>query len=287
MKAAQIETRDRLNQEGDENSVAASLIRTKKLDIKKEVKKTDRAKQAEESVLVRKEDADGFADGFSQRHGNREYRINPRLLSELAEDLGIGINEDSKPEEMISFIRGRMTVDGERPDVAIVDKAFEFLIEMTRVQADKTTGIPRERFENIQKNLEAAKLKHYTTETNAADIQVSQKIIGAVDAVVETTGQSVKATLEHYRDVVHNPPDLQTLRKYFEPKGYKEMIFELSGLNTFLGGNLKRKNLESPELSQLVSAARKMQALTGVFEQIKQRLTTLKSFLGLSGVLKS
>ena len=287
LKAGQVaENTKNLLSEAEDNSAMGIQIRTKKLDIKKDAK-TEKAKQAQESVLVRKEDADGMADGFSQRHGNREYRIDPRLLSQLAEDVGIGINEHSKLEEMISFVRKRMTVDRESPDVAIVDKAFEFLIEMTRLQADKATGVAKERLENIQKNLEAAKFKHFTTETNAADIQVAQKIIGAVDAVVETTGQPVKATLDHYRDVVHNPPDIQTLRKYYETKGYREMILELSGLNTFLGGNLKRKNLESPELGQLVSAARKMQGILGVFEQIKLRLTTLRSFLGLSGVMKS
>ncbi len=80
-------------------------------------------------MLIRKEDADGLADGFSQRHGNREYRLNPHLLSQLAEDVGIGIHEYSNIDEMISFIRLRMTIDNQKPDVAIIDKAFEFLIE--------------------------------------------------------------------------------------------------------------------------------------------------------------
>src|SRR4029077_1482810 len=102
---------------------------------------------------------------------------------------------------------------------------------------------------------------------------------------VEKTGQTVKDTLDHYRDVVHNPPDLQTLRKFYEVKGYKAMVLELKGLNTYLGGNFKRSNLESPELGQLASAARKMQALLGVFRQSKTHIPTMESYLSLNGVV--
>jgi hypothetical protein len=277
-----IASQEKLLDEALDNSAMGIQIRTQKLEKKKEVK-TEKAKQVKESVLVRKEDADGLADGFSQRQGNREYRLDPRLLSQLAEDLGIGIHEKSNPDEVIAFIRRRMTVDGQIPDVAIVDKAFEFLLEATYAYLAMAMGEAKEKLETIYKNLESAKLKHFAE--HADNIQVTQKIIGAVDAVVEKTGQSVKETLDRYRDVVHNPPDLQTLRKFYEAKGYKAMILELKGLNTYLGGNLKRKNLESPELAQLAIAVRKMQGLLGVFRQTKAQIPSMESYLALNGVL--
>lgn len=273
---------DKLQDEALDNSAMGIQIRTQKLEKKKEVR-TEKAKQVEESVLVRKEDADGLADGFSKRQGNREYRLDSRLLSQLAQDVGIGINEESNLDQMIAFIRGRMTVDGKSPDVAILDKAFEFLIEAVRAQiAAESDQFAKERLNKILKNIEAAKLKHF--KAHADKIQVAEKIIGAVDAVVEATNQTLAETLERYRDIVHNPPDLQTLRKFYEGKGYKAMMLELKGLNTYLGGNLKRTNLEGPELAQLRGSVIKMQSLLGIFRQAKAHTTTIESYLDLNNV---
>jgi LPS O-antigen subunit length determinant protein (WzzB/FepE family) len=263
LKANQVAvSQDKLQDESEDNSAMGIQIKTRKLENKKETK-TEKAKQVRESVLVRKEDADGLADEFSQRQGNREYRIDPRLLSQLAEDLGIGIHENSHFDEMVSFIRRRLTVDGQSPDVAIVDKAFEFLLETARSHIITATGPAKERLANIYRKLEDAKFKYF--ENHATEIQVAQNIIGAVDAVVERTGQTVKEALDRYRDVVHNPPDIQTLRKFYQIKGYKAMILELKGLSSYLGGNFKRTNLENPELMQLASAAKKMQAILNIF----------------------
>jgi hypothetical protein len=270
--------------EAEDNSAMGIQIRTKKIEIKKELK-SEKAKQAQESVLVRKEEADGLADGFSRRQGNREYRLDFHLLSELAEDLGIGINENATAEEIIAFVRRRLSVDGQSPDVVIIDKAFEFLIEVSQVQIGIAEGQAKERLGNILSLIESAKFKHF--EQNTVEIQVAQKIIGAVDAVVERTGRSVKETLNQYREIVHNPPELQTLRKFYEVKGYKAMILELKGLSAYLGGNFKRSNLESPELGQLASAARKMQALLGVFRQSKTHIPTMESYLKMNGVLEA
>ncbi len=276
VEAAQAASQKKLLDEAEDNSAMGIQIKTQKLEGKKQIK-TEKAKQAQDSVLIRKEDADGLADGFSQRQGNREYRIDPRILSQLAEDLGIGIHEKLNADDMILFIRRRMTVDGQSPDVSVVDKAFEFLLEATRSQAGKSTGIAKERLENIYKSIEIAKNKHF--EANSVEIQVAQKIIGAVDAVVTTTGQTVKETLDRYRDVVHNPPDIQALRKFYQMKGYKAMILELKGLSTYLGGNFKRTNLETPEMIQLASAARKMQTLLNVFRLTKEHTRRTENFL--------
>jgi hypothetical protein len=277
-------SQDTLRSEAEGNFTAAGIAkRSTKLEPRKEVKKSEK-KDVKESVLVRKEDADSLADGFSQRQGNHEYRLDSRVLSQIvAEELGAGIHENSDPDTIIGLIRTRLMVDGQAPDVAFIDKAFEFLLEVSSIQLTKVTGADKERLKKIINKLEMAKNKHF--DSNAIEIQVAQKIIGAVDAVATKTGQSVKETLDRYRDVVHNPPDLQTLRKFYEAKGYKAMVLELKGLNSYLGGNLKRANLENPELAQLAGAARKMQALLGVFRQSKSHVPTMESYLELNGIL--
>lgn len=267
-------------------AMASKAAKTnKRLERSPTAAKTEKAKRAQESVLVRKEDADSLAGEFSQRQGNREYRLKPATLSQLIyEELGVGIHEDSHPDQIIAIVRKRLFDSGEAPDVAIVDKAMEFLLEAVQSQMKYSVGDDKTRLEKIHKKIETAKNKHF--ESHAVEIQVAQKIIGAVDAVVETTGQTVKEALDHYRDVVHNPPDIQTLRKFYEGKGYKAMVLELKGLSTYLGGNFKRTNLDNPELAQLAAAARKMQALLGVFRHSKTlRGTTMMTYLKSKGQL--
>jgi hypothetical protein len=282
-ESAQDASEDKLFAEQLENTPVGIQIRSQKLQKKQEIK-TEKAKQAQESILIRKEDADELANEFSQRQGNKEYHLDARSLSQLvAEELGAGINEDSDPDDIITLIRNRMSINGQTPDVSIVDKAFEFLLEVNNSQINKVIGVDKERLTKILNKIEVAKTKHF--DANAIEIQVAQKIIGAVDAVVVKTGQTVKETLDRYRDVVHNPPDIQSLRKFYEVKGYKFMILELKGLSTYLGGNFKRKNLDNPELAQLASSARKMQALLGVFRQSKGHIPMMESYLELNGVL--
>ncbi len=282
-EASQEVSEEKLQTEAQENSVMGMAIRSQKLQRKEEFK-TEKAKQAQQSVLVRKEDADELADQFSGRQGNREYHLDPLLLSQLAQDLGSEITENTAPEEIINIIRKRMSVNGQDPDVSIVDKTFEFLLELTRTKLNLAVGNDKTRLTTLYQKIEVAKDQHFNS--NSIAIQVAQKIIGAVDSVATMTGMTIKETLDRYREVVHNPPDLQTLRKYYESKGYKAMILELKGLNSYLGGNLKRTNLENPELAQLANAARKMQALLGVFRQAKiHQSTTMESYLELQGVL--
>ena len=279
-------SQESLQGEAAESSAMGIQIRTQRLVGKEEVKKPDKEQRAQESVLVRKEEADRLGGEFSQRQGNKEYHLDPLVLSQLiAEELGVGINEKSEPAEIIAIIRTRMSVNGEAPDVAMVDKAFEFLMEVTRTKLTTASETDKPRLAALYTKIEEAKNKHF--ESNSIAIQVAQKIIGAVDAVATTTGQPIKATLDRYREVVHNPPELQALRKEYEQKGYKGMMLELKGLNNYLGGNLKKNNLENPELSQLASAARTMQALLGVYRQSKAHIPTMESYLELHGIFES
>lgn len=278
---------EKLSKAQDENGMLGVKAQTKKLESSKKDLKTDKAKRVKESILVRKGDADDLADQFSGRQGNREYHIDPRLLSLLAQSLGVDFDENASPDEMIALIRDRMAKNGKKPDVAIVDKSFEFLLEATRAQIGKATGIERTRLEAIYVNIETAKAKHF--ESYSIDIEVAHHVIGAVDAVVQATGISVEETLDRYRYVVHNPQDIQTLRKDYEAKGgYKYLVKDLkTGFWPFLGGNFKRTNLDNPELIQLAIAARKMQALLGVFRQTKAHFPTMISYLKSKDVVET
>lgn len=270
----------------DESGVNMLKHQEKELRAKKKPK-VEETKGIQESVLVRKGDADALAEGFCKRQGNIEYHLAARLFSELAQSLGGKINENSQPDEIISFIRRQLTVDGQSPDAAIVDKAFEFLIEVAAGQMSKSTGETKERFGNILIKIESAKVKHF--EAHAVDIQVAQKIIGAVDAVVKETGQTVKQTLDHFRDLIHNPPTLQEVRKSYEAKkgGYNEMMNEFKPLNTYLGSNFKRPDLEGPEIARLASTTRMMQAIIDVFRLTKGSLIVIEKYLNKMGAFES
>lgn len=284
LEANEVEaTQEDLLEETLDNSAVAIQNKTLKV-IEKRDSKAEKIKEVKESVLVRKEDADTLADDFTRK--NKEYRFPGDFLSELAQDIGTAIREDSSPDSIIAFIVQRLRDKGANSDPLFIDKSLEFLIEVTKSQISKTPkGTSKERLQKILTNLKLAKEKHYAE--NAQKIETAEKIIGAVNSVVDETGETVDHTLNHYRDIVHNPPELQTVRKLYEEKGYEFMLKELKGLSRYLGTNFKRDNLENAELGQLANAARKMQALLGVYRQSKTALSTLENYLSIQGLFET
>jgi hypothetical protein len=144
---------EKFQKEAEENFSAAGInIRLQKLERRSEVK-TEKAKQAKESVLVRKEDADGMADQFSGRNGNREFQLSLFLLSLLAQEIGSKLNENTAIDEIIHFVSQGMSTDGINSDPAIVDKTFEFLLEVTQYRIGQSEGSDQERLTilNLQK----------------------------------------------------------------------------------------------------------------------------------------
>jgi hypothetical protein len=288
LKAHQIDAnQDKLQAEAEDNSAIAIAHRQKKLEFRKSEGKVEKVKRVEYSVLIRKEEADSFADQFSKREENRPYvliGLDPKLLSQLVyEELGTGITEEISPDEVIAIVRQRMSVDGASPDVSIVDKALQFLIEMTERKIKTVSKTEKEHLSKIQTRIEKAKVYYETI--YEVELRLAPELIEAASHLSESTKEGVRKSFERCREIVHNPPDLQAMRKYYEGKGYKAMLLELKGLSAYLGGNFKRKNLDHPELAQLASAARKMQALLGVFRQSKIHLSSMESYLELSGVL--
>lgn len=276
-------TEEDLLDETLDNSALAIQNKTLKV-IEKRDAKAEKAKEIKESVLVRKEDADTLADDFAQR--NKEYRLDKDLLSELAQDIGVAIREDSTPDGIIAFIVQKLESKGANTDPLFINKSLEFLIEAAKAQISKTPkGPAKARLQKILDNLIQAKEKYYTE--NKSKIETAEKIIGAVHSVVDETGEKVDLALNHYRDIVHNPPELQAMRKLYEEKGYDFMLKELKGLSRYLGANFKRDNLENAELGQLANAVRKMQALLGVYRQSKISLNTIENYLSNQGCFET
>lgn len=76
LKANQIDAnQDKLQAEAEDNSAIAISHRHKKLDLRKNDGKIDKVRRVEYSVLVRKEEADSFADQFSKRKENLPYLL--------------------------------------------------------------------------------------------------------------------------------------------------------------------------------------------------------------------
>lgn len=277
----QTETDDRL-----ESQNITIAIRQKKLLRPTDARSIERTKRVQGSIFIRKGEADELADQFSGRQGNKEYHLDPRLLSHLAEEeLGVGIDEETSPDKIIEIIQNRMTVQDRVPDVSIVDKAFEFLIEVAEQKLKNAATEDKPRISKMLEHLTTGKNKHL--ERHKIDIEVAQKIIGAVDAVSRETGMDLSEVLGLYRNRIHNPPDLQTLRKYYEEKGYKFMKLELKGFSSFVGKDFKRKDLENAELNQLAQSVRQMQALLGVVRQAKNRCPIMEHYLEVNGILSN
>lgn len=273
-----------LKEQGENATESIHTIRLKKAEPKSREVKIERKENAQESVLVRKEDANRQADEFSQKRGNREYRLDSRILSALlSEDLGTGIHEEADEATILGIIRSRMTVNGKIPDAGMVDKAFEFLLEGSRAQLPKLTGADKERLNRIIGKIEAAKNQH--AEIYAAAIQVTQNIIGAVDAVATGTDQDVPTLLGRYSDVVANTPDAQTLLKAYPRKDiYKHLRSEFQSLSRYLNDALKEPDVERPYLVQLNKYTRVLQAELHVFHRANERLKPMKPYLESHGM---
>jgi hypothetical protein len=277
---------EKLQFEETENTPVGMSIKSSKLE-KPEKAKTEKAERAQESVLLRKEEADGLADSFSRRQGNREYRLEPVRLSALAQLLGSEIKEDSDETAIINTIRGQLTVNGKEPDTAFVDKTLDFLIEVTRIQLGKSQGPLKERVQKILERLESTKANYSLL--HQKDLLISQTIMPGIAAMTDVTGINHADTLTHYRNSINNPQTIQDIRKHCEQIGYKAAFKEAKEYLSFVGGNTKQVALNSREdtavMVRLTSEIRKMQAIFGVPREAKKQDGIIYKQLALKGII--
>jgi hypothetical protein len=245
---------------------------------------SERVIDVEESVLVRKEDAKGFAQDFSGKNPN--YLLDITLLIKLVQSLGLetGINEETSPQDIIAAIQKEMTVDGKSPSPAIVDKVFEFLLETTQTQMKRTTiAADKASLGAIYKKIEEAKGQYFKEYAKA--IQTGHDIIEPIHAVAKKTNENISATLDQYVNIVHNPVDIPTLRRRFETMNYETMVKHVKELSKYFRNDFQRNNMENPELMQLVRAVKQLQGIVGVFRQSQAQIPVLDSYLELTGIL--
>lgn len=257
----------------DEASASGIMVKTQKLQKRGDVK-VEKNKESPESRLVRKEDADQSADQFANRDDNKQYHLDPLILSQLVlEELGLGINEKSDPADIVEIIRRRMSGKGEVINAGMIDKGLEFLLDITKQQIATANPVIKERLSLIYNRIETARLKY--VEEHKEEIKICSNIIGAVDAVIGTTGEGVHEKLEEYRNFVHNPPGIYELLHQYEKehKSYTHIVKEFKSLSHYIGSNLKRDSLENAELGRLAQAARKMQAILGTYKAAKEQST--------------
>ncbi len=286
-----------LKQELDENSTMGMTLRNKKLEKPEKSVKIEKAQRVQESVLVRKDEADGFAESFSQRDGNRQYQMDKLKLSELAQQLGEGITENTSFEDILKLLQEKLnrfdplTNALLPPDVSELDKAFEFLLEVTQYKMNRATGDTKERLARLLKHLKEAKDTHF--KANEAAIKTAQNIIEVASGVMSETGRSAGQVLSQMRDIINNPLDVQGKRKHYEQNGgYEAMIKDAKGFYHVIGENLKRVKLnlateyratlpalENAELLRLNDETKTLQAATRVPIQFKLNIKTIEGYL--------
>lgn len=246
--------------------------------------RTEKAQRAQESVLVRKEEADGLADGFTKREGNRQFRLDPDQLSRLAQALGKEITEATDNETIIAFVRNTLFTGEHAPDVAQIDRTFDFLLEVVRFKMNKATGTQKESLQAILNRVNTAKSFYY--EANKRDIDIAQKIIDVVDVVVEQGARDTPETISHLRDIINNPQDVPTKLNYYKSKGYtyQEMKQEVDAILSFVGAKFKNARIPKGEMSRLMDETRNLQALLQVFRHFKRGMPLARNLFDMNGM---
>ncbi len=277
--ARQMESDARFELETDGNVI--TIEKKTRLQKKDKAQKIKEVKKIDESILVREEDADGLAGEFSGRQGNREYHLDIRILSRLAQAIGLEIQEEDDPQTIIEEVRKIMTVNGKKPDAVILDKAFEFLLEAARSQFGKVEGNDKKRLEVIYQKLEAAKNQHF--EENKPNIELGHKLIEVADLSLQKNQTlSIDDTIDFYRKAVHDiTADVSKVRKTYPTyaslgKG-REITFGIASKE------IKALNLEKGHQKQLIHIIKIYQAIEGGYSEAKNGIkNTMKPYFDAS-----
>ncbi|WP_068467813.1 hypothetical protein [Candidatus Protochlamydia phocaeensis] len=295
---------EKLAMEEQENASTGMMAPTKRMQAPPRSEKIEKAKEVQESVLVRKDEADQFAGDFSRRQGNREYHLEMALLSILAQDLGVNLTAKMSSDDIIKHVYDRLaSVDPKtqkiaHPDSSQVDKAFEFLLEVTSKKLEKAQGSEKERLQTLVDHIKVAKQLHF--ERNETAIRSAQQIIEVASGVIDGSGLTPKETLDRMRDILNNPQDVQAKRKFYEANGgYSKLIEDAKGFYHLIGENLKRVKiniegqkasnmpvLENAELTRLNDETKTLQAATRVPLAAKNHVRVIERFLSKLGFIQ-
>lgn len=210
------------------------------------------SRAGEESVLVRKDNADAFAQQFNQGR-NQQFGFTTEQLSQLAQSLGKNITPDSDVASILNYIREEIGKTQSQPaQPAQINKVLEFLIEFSKHSAKSSKDSQAKgEFEGIQKNLEKAQIEYQSDPHIKAAIQETDRYI-ELAAVRAESGVSVNVaeSMQEVREMIHNPPEFAVLFKKFSQTGkpVETAKMELNAILHTIGVNLKR-GLEVDETS--------------------------------------
>lgn len=259
----------------DENVAKGMAAKTKPLKPQEKETKPKGVERKERGVFTRKEldKLDKDAGGFSQGEGNREYRLPPQALVNLALKLGDSITPDTSPDDLVQMIRNALAEGVKQPDVSQVDKTFDFLLEITQKKLESSSGLEAVYLEKLYQNIASTKVRHY--EAFKADIEAAHNIIGAANVLV-TANRTTGETLDHLREMINNPQDVHTKHKYYKSKSYdhKMLRTEFKLLFNYMGSLVKEK-LEKPHLKQLMEEIKVLQSILGVYRQAQREISSM------------
>ena len=286
-KAAEVrESPSSLKEESE--SVASSALKSRKLEPKREVKKPEKAERAQESVLIRRDNPDmqDEAKRFCRREENQFFRMDEEKLQDLMEELGRGITSETDTETIVKLISDQLSTAGKRPDVAIIDKAMAFLLEVAKKMLDKGT-LPPEQQAALQKifvQLNKAKDEFY--KSNQKDIDTSSNVIEVVDTIVEyaqASGVTTSDVLSHIRTIVYDPQDFWTKFNFYKEKGYHYMMKEFKAIFTFSGKRFKDSRIPRGEMSRIIDETKTLQAILQVYRHFKRNTALAQNLFELNG----
>lgn len=274
--------------ENESEANPAVLLKKKDLNPKTKVHKIKEVKKVDESVLVRKEDADGLADQFSGRQGNRNYYLDynyrPRL-SHLAQKIGLEIHEDAVPKDIIDLVQNTMSVNGKVPTPAIIDKTFDFLLEAARAQFDKVEGTDKKRLEIIYQKLETTKAQHF--KDHEGQIEFGHATIDTISQLVRQDPNSkvkvsdaVNTCINIAATKLENRDDTEEFLKNYGEKALKQTLKEF-------GEAVKSIFDDNPYLSKCIKGIKLIQNHFGVEPAVKKGVDVHLSLSRLEKIIES
>lgn len=234
-------------------------------------------------ALLRKEEADSFSGGFSEREGNQAYQLPTSALSKLAQGLSFNegdqglITPTTSSEELINLVQKELAV-GQKVDASWVDKAFEFLLEVIKTYIDKTSGLQSNYLEKLYENVAKAKVIFY--DRYAVEIQTAEALKEPANVLLSQDA-SFPDVMDHLREMVNNPQGAHEKFEYYTKtrgKKYSSIRSEFDLLYRYMGGMVKKK-LENPHLRQLLEEIKVLQSIVGVFLQSKREFKSFYTYL--------
>lgn len=273
--AIQTDSKAALATNVEENSVAGMLAKTKKLEPEN---KTDSKliKRIEKGLFIRKE-MENLADGFCKRDNNAEYHLSVAALTRLAVSLGEVITPDTSYDELVDLIRQELTEGAKIPNAVLVDKTFDFLLEVVQVKLNQSEGLQATFLEKLYENIANVKIRHYEIYQNK--IETGHHIIGAADSLV-TKNRDVSECLDHLERMIDEKQDVHTKYRYFKELGYahKDIREEFKILFHHIGSKLKNK-IDNPYLQLLLEEIKVAQSVLGVYKQASREFSSMLTHL--------